>query len=341
MKFNGLFNWPRNEADDGEAGGGSQASTSGTLLSDGQAQSGGQAQSLQNDDGATKTQQSQAASQGGAASQAAQQSQQTKGLEGIIDAEGKFKEGWLDKLPESLQEHRKHFEKYQSLTHALEHTRNLQQLLGKKADAVVIPKEGAPKEEWDAFRAKIGVPENPDGYELKAPKDLPDGVEINESELKEVKQLAHEIGLTPQQLAKLHEWDLGRVAKMAELSESRALEIEREELTKNEKILKDEWKGKDFDTNRTIAIRAARTFGYSAEDLATNPIFRNAEVIKILHKAGRDMDEDKLASGDNGSPMSLKSRAQDIINNPDNPEYKLYWGGDETINEKVRNWMRA
>jgi len=330
MKYNELFKVLRSE-EDGEGGDGGGGETTGNLLEgagDVGASSEGSAGSKASDEAAA------------AVTAAAAGSSDVFDFRQLINDEGNFQENWTDNLPENLKEHSKHFSKYKSPIHALEHTRNLQQLLGKKSEAVVIPSQDAPKEEWDEFRSKLGVPDSPEGYGLKVPDDLPSNLQASEEDLKAFSGLAHEIGLTPQQVAKLQEYDTARFTGMADSSEQQAHAIETKELEDNKKALSEEW-GSELTAKLTLAKRAAVTFGYTGDQINENPIFRNAEVIKILAKAGGDMGEDRLASGDDGSPTSLKSRAQDIINNTDNPEYKKYWDGDEATGDKVRNWMRS
>ena len=74
----------------------------------------------------------------------------------LVDDQGNFLTGFGEKLPEDL----KGLEKFRSPKQLLEGYSNLQQLLGKKADAVVIPAADAPKEQWAPVLRKLGVPDS-------------------------------------------------------------------------------------------------------------------------------------------------------------------------------------
>lgn len=261
----------------------------------------------------------------------------------LIGDDGKFVPGYQDKLPDNLKEHGKHFAKYTDPVQALQHTLNLQQLLGQKADAVVIPAADAPKEAWAPVLKRLGVPDSPEGYNLKVPENLPDGVKVDPAELKEFATFAHTLGLTPQQVAKLQEFDLGRAAKSVSGSAAQTAAIEAQEFTKQKEILTKEWgNGPEALKKNALAQRAALTFGFTAEEVESDPLFRNAKFVMTLARAGAAMSEDTLVKGtDLNSAGGLKARASDVINNPQNPLYKKYWAGDEETNNQVRNWMIA
>jgi hypothetical protein len=289
-----------------------------------------------------------ASAQGGAAA-SAQGGQGGTGGEGAFDFrsligdDGKFVPGYHEKLPESLKEHSKHFQKYTDPLQALQHTLNLQQLLGQKANAVVIPDKDAPAEAWKPVLAKLGVPDTPDGYGLKVPENLPEGVTVDEAEIKEFAGFAHQLGLTPAQVAKLQEYDLARAGKYATGSAEAAAAIEAKAFDEQKQLLAKEWgNGPEATQKRALAERAALTFGFTPEELKTEPLFRNARFVMTLARAGAVMSEDTLVKGsDVHSVGGLKARAQDVINNQQNPLYKRYWNGDEDTVSQVRAWMRA
>lgn len=86
-------------------------------------------------------------------------------------------------------------------------------LLAKKAyeqekllgSTIRIPKEDAPPEEREAFLNKLGRPEKADGYQLEAPKDMPEGLPYDGELAASFKAKAHELGLTQAQAAGLHD----------------------------------------------------------------------------------------------------------------------------------------
>ena len=264
----------------------------------------------------------------------------------MIGDDGKFVPGYQDKLPDGLKEHGKHFSKYGDPLQALQHTLNLQQLLGQKADAVVIPGADAPKEAWAPVLKRLGVPDSPEGYGLKVPDKLPDGVKVDEAELKEFATFAHGLGLTPQQVAKLQEFDLTRASKSVAGSAEAAATLEAQEFSKQKEILTKEWgNGPEAVKKNALAQRAALTLGFTPEEVSGDnalPLFRNARFVMAMARAGAAMSEDTLVKGsDLNTAGGLKAKAQDVINNPQNPMYAKYWAGDEDVNNQVRNWMRT
>lgn len=74
-----------------------------------------------------------------------------------------------------------------------------QRLIGRKTVGLVRPSDDAPDQDKAAFqdelRAMLGVPDNPDGYELV----LPGEAEPHERLMPWFRQAAHELGLSPDQ----------------------------------------------------------------------------------------------------------------------------------------------
>lgn len=317
------FNILRNEAGDGGEGGGGS----------------GGGQTLLGDQG-----------QGGGGQQQQQQSQQQQGggsfnFRDLVGDDGNFVPNYHEKLPEGLKEHSAHFLKYKDPMQALQHTLNLQQILGKKADAVVIPGADASADEWAPVLKKLGVPDEgtPEAYGIKKPDELPPGVEWNDEHVKQFATLAKEIGLTPQQAAKLMAFDTSRAGEMATNFRDKVSGFEEAEFKKQGDILTKEWgTGPEAEKKKSLASRAALTFGFTAEEIGTDPLFRNARFVMTLARAGALMSEDTLARGNNSNAGGdLKAKAMDVINNPQNPLHKRYHAGDEEANQIVRGWFKA
>lgn len=333
----------RNEAEDGDDGGGGYDDGGYDGQEDDAIQSGGGTATLI---GGAFEAETPAAGEDAAAPSApaaAQGDAETFNFASLIGPDGKFVANYYEKLPEGLKEHGKHFAKYADPVQALQHTLNLQQLLGKKADAVVIPGPGATAEEWAPVLKRLGVPESPDGYNLKVPENLPEGVTVNPEELKEFAKFAHGLGLTPQQVAKLQEFDLGRAGKQSVSGMEAARAAEVAEFNRQSEVLTKAWgNGNEATQKKALAERAAITFGFTPEEVRTDPLFRNARFVMTLARAGAAMSEDTLVKGsDLNSTGGLKAKASDVINNPQNPLYQKYWKGDEDTVSQVRSWMKA
>lgn len=74
-----------------------------------------------------------------------------------------------------------------------------------KAKALALPANDAPKEQWDAFYAKLGRPEKAEAYEFKMPEGLPEGFAYDGESAKAYQGWAHEAGLNPRQAQALHD----------------------------------------------------------------------------------------------------------------------------------------
>lgn len=105
-----------------------------------------------------------------------------------------------------------------------------------KTDGMVrVPSSDATPEDLAAFHRALGVPEQPDGYEVKAPESMPDGVAWDAAMAGEFAGVAHKIGLTPAQVAALQEFQIGYVGRQAGAlreATAAAIEAEKAELAK-------------------------------------------------------------------------------------------------------------
>lgn len=101
------------------------------------------------------------------------------------------------------------------------HTFNQEKLLG---NAIRIPKEDATPEEREAFLNKLGRPEKPDGYQLKAPEKMPEGMAYDGEFASAFKAEAHKLGLTAAQAAGLHDLYVNRMIEGYGAGEQKTLE---------------------------------------------------------------------------------------------------------------------
>jgi hypothetical protein len=78
---------------------------------------------------------------------------------------------------------------------------NAQGLIGKKG--VIIPGEGASEEDWNKFHTDMGRPQEADAYEAPQITDAPEGFEVSQDEIQNMKKLAFEMGLSPKNASKM------------------------------------------------------------------------------------------------------------------------------------------
>lgn len=166
--------------------------------------------------------------------------------------------------------------------------RNIERLRGVDADKLVKLPDWKNAEEVSQFRARLGVPESPDGYENHEVQ-TPTGP--LRAEL--IAKISHRIGATPAQHAEM----LNATGElMTELFKAEAEEISRRNA--NELIdLKKEW-GTRFDENNQAVDNAVAQLGLDAEFVDALKIAAGeAKTRRVLAQIGMRLAEHKPAAG--------------------------------------------
>lgn len=86
-----------------------------------------------------------------------------------------------------------------------------QEMLGKRPAG--IPHDDAGEETWNDFYKQLGRPDTAEGYDIKLPEDLPEGLSQDNEQLSGFKEMAHKLGLTPKQVQALVDYDVERQTK--------------------------------------------------------------------------------------------------------------------------------
>jgi hypothetical protein len=205
----------------------------------------------------------------------------------------------------------------------------LEQLLGKKANAIVPPSEKSSPEEVAAYRKAIGVPESPEGYKLK-PDTLPEGVQFDEATAKRAAELAHKHNIPASAMQEFMKFDMERAAMMSQAAAGMIeaqLESGRQEL---QKVY-----GDKFPEKIELARRAALTAGV---DPASHG-FVDPQVVKAIVTLAEKLSDDRLVEGNQTSVSSTRARARDIMTNASNPLYLRYQEGDPEVVDQVRRML--
>lgn len=172
----------------------------------------------------------------------------------------------------------------------------------RSGDKIVLPKEGASEDELNAFYAKIGRPEKPDGYEIKAPE----GTTLDEGLVAKFRETAFKAGLPAAAAGPLVEMFNGHVSEMLEAQEAERATARGEGIA----AVKKEW-GAATPQNMAAANRAMTALGLSGDDVdaiadALPPelgedgsVKRNgtARALDLLRRLGAGMGEDVLSGG--------------------------------------------
>jgi hypothetical protein len=189
---------------------------------------------------------------------------------------------------------------------------NAQSLIGRKG--LIPPKEGDAPELRSAWRKGLGVPDDPAGYKIERPADVPEQM-WQADQAQAWGQLAHEVGLTPAQERAIRDWQLGQVSgRVAALNQSGQ---------KLESELRHEWGG-DYDGQMKLANRAIQELGFGAEVLQHLRMAGGAaDALRGFAKIGALLGEDALIGAGSGSrgAMSAVEIDREIATLRSDPHY--------------------
>ena len=251
---------------------------------------------------------------------------------GIVAKDGSLAENWRDGLPESLRGE-KSLENIKDFRHLAQSYVHAQHAIG--ANKIALPGEHATPDEMAAFYNALGRPEKADGYDTKG-LQIPKGVELDDTQLKEFREFAHRNGLSQKAFAAMLEYDASRAAKQAEAAAQDA-KLEYDETVAK---LKAEF-GSKLDDTILQCNKAIETFGLK-EVLAEKGLLNNYAIIKALVTIGEKISESKLVDGDrSGIDSTPQSRIDAIVNNPDDPFYKKDHPAHDARVAEVRRLMDA
>ena len=200
---------------------------------------------------------------------------------------------WTADLPDDLKETGKRFTSKADAVRAIIDFR-------KRESQVRVPGKNATPEEIATYHKAIGIPEKPEDYEFA---DLPEGLELTEelkAERAEWGKRFHALGI-PKEAAK----ELSKLANEEALRELKAVKEADEAFVKQqEAALRNEWKGEEYERNKTLANRAftelANRTGLKLDDLTRIEtkdgrfLMDRAEIVKMFAAIGREMSEGSL-----------------------------------------------
>lgn len=206
-----------------------------------------------------------------------------------------------------------------------------QRALGRKAQAVVPPNEKSTPEEVAEYRKAIGVPDSPEGYNLK-PEQIPEGVTWDDATAKKAAELAYKHNVPASAMQEFLKFDMERAAMMNQAAATMIdaqLEAGRTEL---QKVY-----GDKFGEKIELARRAALTVGVDPASQG----FVDPQVVKAIVSLAEKLSDDKLVSGDQTGVTSTRARARDIMTNQSNPLYARYQEGDPETVDQVRRMLTS
>lgn len=235
----------------------------------------------------------------------------------------------------------------EALTKVAAAVRAADRKLGRPSDQLMtVPDKDADRAEWrKANAAALDIPEDPSGYAIERPAELPEGMPWDEAEAKETAEGFHKLGVPRDVAAALIRSELEkRVATWNEVSQ----EIADAQRGLREKLTA-EWGGQ-VQGNMALATRALHHFGSQA-GLPTDSLqavqrkmigeggIEDAQLVRLFHAIGKAMGEDGLvgaeltgpggAAGGAMTPAEAKARSAQITA-PNGDYAKARASGDRT-----------
>ena len=229
----------------------------------------------------------------------------TQTPESVLSQQPAAPTDWRASLPQEIRD-LPTFGKFKDVSSLAQSYAELERWKGQSGK-VAIPASDAPPEAWGEVFKAIGRPDDPAGYDLKAPEGAPIQVEV----LPEFAKVAHEAGLSKAQAAKLVEWFGGHAGQQAQAMQAQQAQA----MEQGVATLRQEW-GNTFDTNVAAAQRAVRLYGGDdlIKTLNDTGLGSHPAIVKTFANIGKLAQEHGLPAG-NGTPGNMtKEMAQARIN---------------------------
>ncbi len=199
---------------------------------------------------------------------------------------------WRAEVPDELKKTADRFTSPEDVFRAIEDFR-------KRDSHVRVPGKDAKDEEVSAYHKAIGVPDKAEGYEFPEVKGQELTEEMKASRTEWGKRF-HDLNISKDTAKALIQQVNEDAVKMMESQVTADKEFSKSQ----EDALRSEWKGGDYDKNKTLANRAfseiAERAGLNLDDLTKIEtkdgrfLMDRAEMLKIFSVIGREMAEGSL-----------------------------------------------
>lgn len=188
--------------------------------------------------------------------------------------------GWRAGLPETLRNH----EAFTAMGKVGDLGKAYLDQADKLARAVVIPGTDATPEDRKAFLQKLGVPQNPEDYEIST-----EDASFND----QFRKAAHEQGLTKEQAKAL----ASSIESLAKTQNQQVQDTAKQQRVQEREKLRQEW-GSMADANEAAARRFLLVAGADmADPLAESGMVEDPRILRGLHKLSKMISEDRLVTG--------------------------------------------
>lgn len=217
---------------------------------------------------------------------------QEKVLETIGYKPPKGDSNWRDSLEEEDRKVADRFASEADMVRSIKEAR-------KRESLVRVPGKDATDEEKATYYKAIGVPETSDGYKF----EVPEGVELTpeiEANNKEWAEILHKERVPVKTVNAL----ISHIQKQAEAQQKAEIEADADFVVQGEAALKSEWKGQEYERNKTAANQAFKTAadraGVNIEDLKRIEtkegrfLMDHPAMLRMFAVFGREMSEGSL-----------------------------------------------
>jgi hypothetical protein len=238
-------------------------------------------------------------------------------------------EGWTPELKAD-----KTLSKYKSPADLATAHVNLQKMLGSRVE---IPNEKTDPEAAKVFWGKLGVPDNPEGYEAFA---APEGRKADEAMIGGFRKVAHGAKLSKGQVTALEKWYVEQeLARETALSQEYA-----EEQRKGMEVLKAEW-GAAADINLGYTHRLVAEHGGAdlQAALAETGAGNDPRVVKFFSKIGKMLADDGLMKVENLSarPNEAQEKIAAVMNDKNHPYWNERAPGHKEAVLQMQGWYEV
>jgi hypothetical protein len=171
-----------------------------------------------------------------------------------------------------------------------------EKLIGRDPNSLLVLPRADDADGQRALLAKLGRPEKPDAYDMKA--GLPKEAKVDETFAKAMQGFFHEADLLPSQATKLvTAYNKYALAQQEQAEKDYTLNVQADK-----QALQDEWRG-GFDRMMGRAQAAAKTLGFTPELVdAIEKHVGYAKTYKLLAEMGGKLGEDNLRTPDSKTP---------------------------------------
>lgn len=179
--------------------------------------------------------------------------------------------------------------KFKSFDDAVKSAIELESKIGSMAS---IPGKESKPEEIAEFYQKLGVPEKPEGYDLKKHE----GLAYSDENLAEYREFAHKLHLTKEQAAAMFDMVNERAAKELQDFAAKKQRESEEAVAGCESTLKQEW-GASFDKNLATTRRGLAAYADKdlMNDAAATGMGNSPAFLRLFFRLGQLTQEDSTA----------------------------------------------